>query len=195
MTVEKRFQEHICDSNKRRNEKRPLYSAIRKYGKEYFYVEKIEVCEDAMLSDREEYWIEKFDSFHNGYNATHGGDGKTRFDHDKIFEELLLCPYSSIVAKRVGCSIDTVRAVAKENGATLHKIQRERLVKDYCHPKGILCYKDGFIMQFDSVADSAKWLYKNNIAESCRRSVQTHIADCAKGKAKTAYGLKWSYIS
>jgi group I intron endonuclease len=42
LDINKRFKEHIKDSRRRRCEKRPLYSAMRKYGCEHFYVELIE---------------------------------------------------------------------------------------------------------------------------------------------------------
>ena len=35
-SIEKRFQEHIRESRKERAENRPLYRAIRKYGKREF---------------------------------------------------------------------------------------------------------------------------------------------------------------
>lgn len=42
LDINKRFKEHVKDSRRRRCEKRPLYSAMRKYGCEHFYVELIE---------------------------------------------------------------------------------------------------------------------------------------------------------
>ena len=36
--IEHRFKEHCKDSKKRQNEKRPLYSAMNKYGIEHFHI-------------------------------------------------------------------------------------------------------------------------------------------------------------
>ena len=41
-SIEKRFKEHCQDAFKEHNEKRPLYSAMRKYGVEHFHIELIE---------------------------------------------------------------------------------------------------------------------------------------------------------
>ena len=41
-TVEKRFKEHCQDYKRKRCEKRPLYSAMKKYGIEHFHVELVE---------------------------------------------------------------------------------------------------------------------------------------------------------
>jgi group I intron endonuclease len=55
-----------------------LKLSINKYGKENFTKEIIEYCNTkSELSEREIYWIEKFDSTNKdiGYNITKGGDG------------------------------------------------------------------------------------------------------------------------
>jgi uncharacterized protein YerC len=50
---------------------------MQKYGVENFYYE---VLQDQIpveeLDNREQYYIEKYDSFKNGYNSTTGGDGR-----------------------------------------------------------------------------------------------------------------------
>lgn len=61
---------------------RAFYRAIRKYGYENFSFEILEIVEAENLSrlketlfDLEKKYIQKFDSFKNGYNSTLGGDG------------------------------------------------------------------------------------------------------------------------
>ena len=75
-SIEKRFKEHCQDAFREKKEKRPLYTAMRKYGIESFSIEIIEETSIEKLSEKEIYWIEIYDSYHNGYNATRGGDGK-----------------------------------------------------------------------------------------------------------------------
>ena len=43
---------------------------MRKYGLENFTFEVLEECDAAALNERELYWIRKYDSYNNGYNAT-----------------------------------------------------------------------------------------------------------------------------
>lgn len=62
-TVEQRWKEHQKDSRRRDFEKRPLYSAIKKYGIENFSIEEVEECPIEILSEREKYWIEYYGSF------------------------------------------------------------------------------------------------------------------------------------
>ena len=82
--IYKRFKEHCKDALKEKNEKRPLYRAMRKYGIEHFHVELIEETNDPEI--REIYWIAQKDTYHNGYNATMGGDGKKYLDYDLIIK-------------------------------------------------------------------------------------------------------------
>lgn len=53
---------------------KPLYMAIKKYGLENFSFYILEECEENFLKKREIYWIEKLNSYYEGYNATLGGD-------------------------------------------------------------------------------------------------------------------------
>lgn len=55
-----------------------LYRAIRKDGIENFKIEVLEELPNAtrlQLNIRESYWISYYDTYHNGYNETFGGDG------------------------------------------------------------------------------------------------------------------------
>lgn len=83
------------NSSKKDDIEKPLYRAMRKYGRENFSFEIIEECEEEKLSEREIYWIDFYDSYEDGYNATRGGDrapeGKAHHGEDhpcaKLTEE------------------------------------------------------------------------------------------------------------
>lgn len=53
LSIEERFKEHCLDSKRNVKEKRPLYSAMRKYGQEHFKIELIEECDVSLSSERE----------------------------------------------------------------------------------------------------------------------------------------------
>lgn len=68
-TIKERFAEH-CKAESY------IGKAIRKYGTENFKVYELDVAMSRKeLCDLEVYYIEKYDTFRNGYNQTIGGDG------------------------------------------------------------------------------------------------------------------------
>lgn len=46
---------------------------MRKYGLANFSIEVVELCDLSELNEKEIYWINKLNSFQNGYNMTLGG--------------------------------------------------------------------------------------------------------------------------
>lgn len=61
-----------------------IHNAIRKYGLNNFSFEIIEKTNPSQLNEREKYWINYYDSYYNGYNATLGGDGSVQYDYQEI---------------------------------------------------------------------------------------------------------------
>lgn len=53
----------------------PLSQAFRKYGIENFSFEILEECSADELNNKEIYYIEKYNTYQDGYNRTTGGDG------------------------------------------------------------------------------------------------------------------------
>lgn len=66
-----------------------LKLAIKKYGKNNFKKEILEVCDNSILSEREIYWIQALNSntCGIGYNLTEGGTGGDTFTHNAHKEE------------------------------------------------------------------------------------------------------------
>jgi group I intron endonuclease len=50
-----------------------IKKAIIKYGKENFSIEIIETCDSKYLNEKEKYYINKFNTYKEGYNSTLGG--------------------------------------------------------------------------------------------------------------------------
>lgn len=81
---ERRWKDHqrlaFTEGHKEYN--KTLYKAMRKYGIENFTFEIIEKLKDYSISgEREKYWIAYYDSYHNGYNESEGGDGGSAPGH------------------------------------------------------------------------------------------------------------------
>ena len=57
------------------HENRYLQRSYNKYGLSKFIKYMLEECQENELNEKEKYWIEKLNSFENGYNLTIGGSG------------------------------------------------------------------------------------------------------------------------
>lgn len=188
-TVEKRWQEHSSDYLKPRCEKRPLYSAMRKYGIENFIVEEIEKCNNEILSEREKYWIEYYGSFKNGYNATLGGDGKSYIDYDLVVKMYRFYKNQKKTADFLNISIDSVKSallLKEEKIYTSKEVVKAQMGKQVLQ----LNLKEEPLKCFSSLADAAKSLNRNTEI----RGISVHIREVCNGKRKTAYGYKWSWL-
>ena len=51
-----------------------IHKAMREFGVNEFYIETLEECNYLQLSEKEIYWIKKFNSYKKGYNMTLGGE-------------------------------------------------------------------------------------------------------------------------
>lgn len=188
-SVTKRFQEHCRDSRKERCEKRPLYDAMNKYGIENFVVKELIECPNEELSSYEIMYIDKLGTYHNGYNATKGGDGSILFDYDKIIETYKLGGTITNCAAKIHCSVNTVKKVLTINNIPI------RHVRCGCcsEPKKVKQYSlDGtFIKEWDSITQAAHWLADNKYAKTYNSGVNSKIGLCMRGKQKTAYKFIW----
>lgn len=190
LSVQKRWSQHCSDYGKEDKSKRPLYSAMRKYGIESFYVEQVEECPEEILADRERYWIEYYGSFKNGYNATLGGDGKAYIDRRLV--ESLYQEYQNIktVSELMGINYFTVRNILVEN-----HIQ----IVPHPHPStGVIMldkHSGSPIKAFSSYIEAATYLVDNGLSSCGLSGLGSHISDVCKGRRKTAAGFKWMALN
>ena len=181
-SIEKRFKEHCRDAFKERSEKRPLYSAMKKYGIEHFHIELIE--ETDKPEEREVYWIEQYGSFKYGYNATLGGDGKHYRDYDLIYALYKEGKTIREIASILHYDVKTCqKALDKFNVS--HEIRQQRKIqKDQKSVLQLNKETKEIINIFPSIAEAYKFLGKQHSG---------HIASVCNGKRKTAYGYSWKY--
>lgn len=190
-SIEKRFKEHCLDAFRERNEKRPLYSAMKKYGVEHFHIELIEETDNP--NEREIYWIEKLESYTKGYNATVGGDGTKQFNYEQIFARLKEHPYPSDIAKEFKCSPDLVRQIAEKYNFSVRN-KGQDLMKTVCSKPVSAFTKEGeFVKSFSSTAEGAFWCFETGKCASNSSGVRGHISEVANGKRKSAYGYVWKW--
>lgn len=186
-----RFKEHCKDAFRDRNEKRPLYAAMRKHGTESFEIELIEEISIDKLSEREMYWIEKYNSYHNGYNATKGGDGKQLYDYQAIIKGFLSGKLIKELAIEFECCEDTISQALKSANIDT----KQNSVKSTY--KKLIAYdlNDNVIQEFESRKAAVLWLQSNNYTKATDiDNITAAIGRAANGKRATAYGMKWKNV-
>ena len=181
-TIEERFKGHCREYKKERCEKRPLYDAMKKYGVENFIVEEVEKVDNALLGEREQYWISYYDTYHNGYNATKGGDGKRLLDYDLIIKTYKEVQSVKKTAELCHCDPSSVSKILKVNNIEIKASGEVQGV-----PIDQYDLQGNFIQTFSSSREAARAVAQGKSGEAA------HISDVCKGKRKTAYKYIWKY--
>lgn len=181
-SVEKRWKEHIKDIYKHLD--RPLYRALAKYGVENFIIELIE--ETDFPNEREEYWIQYYQSFHNGYNATTGGEGRPKVFTPEEVETIVTLYNQKESIRNIAATLGMDRSTISHKLTSLgYEIDNHRNLKMEVYQ---LDKKTNVIIaQFESTRDAARSLGDER--------KNAHIRECCRGLRKSAYGYKWSFVS
>lgn len=193
-SIQKRWEEHINDSIKERCKDRPLYRAFNKYGINNFFIEEIEECDEKILNDRESFWIEFYGSFHKGYNATKGGDGKSYIDYDLVVALYREVQNANEVARRMNICSDSVREILKAKNIKIISSQ-EVMKAHFSKPIQAFDLEDNFLYLFNSATEAANFLFQNNIASGPIKGIASRVGQVANGKRKTAYKMKWKWVN
>lgn len=88
--IYRRFNSHHIYDYKNENNNcynTKFYSALRKYGLDAFEIEILELCPTEELDKKEIFYINKYDSFHHGYNSTLGGQNWSENIHSEAIEQ------------------------------------------------------------------------------------------------------------
>ena len=188
-----RWGEHKRES--KRSTHRPLYKAINKYGIENFTIKEIEYCENC--EEREKYWIEYYDTYNNGYNATLGGDGKTYFEYsdEEVIEIYNKFKTVKETAEYFNCDVETIRKRLINNNIQIPNsgnIYAEN--RNWKAIKVIQYSLEGEkLREFESYHQAAEWLLENNYSKGQKKHIVGNISKNCRGveNRKQAYGFIW----
>lgn len=177
-----RWKEHLHSAKQEKNSHRALYRAINKYGKENFSFEIIE--ETDIPEDREQYYIQYYDTYHKGYNETLGGDGASYLE----LPELEICEYYLkhgllATAQAFGHDKDTIdRILYKNNIQKRTRSEQMKLATSYP------------VAQIDKDTNEIIHIYAS-VADAEKATGNTHhIADAVHGRRKTCKGFIWKQV-
>lgn len=120
INVEKRWNAHKKRpfNKKSKDFDIPLYKDIREYGLSNFNFELIEECPEEELNEKEQYWIQYYNSFFNGYNESVGGSvhcRKSNISKEKIIGVIADLKSTNMIhkeiAKKWNISIEMVQGI------------------------------------------------------------------------------------
>lgn len=168
--------------------------AIRKYGRENFSVEQLDVATNiAELNEKEIYWIARIGTLApNGYNLCYGGDNTKGYHHKMESRERM-----SVTKKRARIMqgknnhfygkrhTDETRKKMSEkwqSGERFMTEENKEKMRKAHYTKGVRNKTTG--EEFTSVKLAAE---KYNLKD-------THISRVCKGKRKRTGGFEWEYI-
>ena len=178
-TIIDRWKEHK-KNYKTLRDGMPIHKAMNKYGEGYFEISQLEECEDALLNERERYWIKHYNTYYEGYNATLGGDGTPKYEKDKIRELWDLGKSVSEIEEQTGAERHTICKILKLYGInTIDFKQRSA-------GRAVLQYSiDGqLVARHESLTLAVRAMGRDNIS---------NIRNCCEKIHTSAYNYLWKY--
>ena len=162
---------------------------MRKYGIDNFHIEILEEIPNALLNERETYWIKKLQSYNRniGYNCNIGGDGSTIYDHQLIIDLYNQYQNCHEVCRIVGCSLNTLYSILEANN--IHILSCGEVTRKTYGKRVVQLDKktNEYIATYDSLQDAARAVGRDNSGSA------SHISEVCKGKRHSAFGYNWRY--
>ena len=184
--IERRWREHHY---RYWNNDNVIYMAFRKYGIENFDFSIIEECSTQELNSREEYWINYYDSYYNGYNETVGGDGSSgnsiKLSKDSILQIIDLLLNSDLTQREIAKRFDVTDETISEINRGKTRVQdglnyplRDRVKRKIIYAKN---NDDTFQNKKFSISTQAKF----NRCIDCGMIIGPKSTRCNKCRGKT----------
>lgn len=195
--IERRWSQHKSEINNLQKQNH-LYRAMRKYGIDNFLFEIIELCpnNNKILSEREKYWIQYYNSYQTGYNETRGGDGLFKYNPQEIYKlwdngysvleitQILHCQQQTVYDNLK--NYPTYSTEQSKNRANTHRKQRisELAAKRQSYPVYQYDIEGNFIAEYSNLTEAAQ-----HFGYSRDNSITKVINESNR---KLAYGYQWS---
>ncbi|MBM3210572.1 hypothetical protein FJZ33_00010 [Candidatus Poribacteria bacterium] len=152
-----------------------LYPAIKKYGINNFEFIFIENCKIEQLNEKEIQYIQKFNSYNNGYNATKGGNNRIAYWKGKHRSKTT----KRKIAKNLTNQKQSLETKIKR-GASLKKFWSKIPFYNRARRKcPVICIETK--EEFATIKEAAKKINRH----------PTVILGVLKGKRKTAGNYHW----
>ena len=181
-SIAERYSKHIYDTfNSADNS--AIHHAIRKYGKEHFFVKQLEECSIDNVFEREQYWIKFYNSYENGYNETIGGEGCPKYDYSLIYQKFKSGMLQKDIAKELGCEKHTITRALRA-----YDVSEEEMKKGKYGNAKKLVYK--IDLNNNTILETYKSLTEAAKAEQCSVSMISMVCN----NKRTLINKNYTYI-
>lgn len=183
---------------KRGNSK--FYKAMRDIGVDNFYVETLEEVDDNILDNKENYYIQKYNSIELGYNSVTNGDYQHKINRSKYIDKYLdqlVSDYKNGLSYvelsiKYNISMNYIHTVLGNNVGKRDDIKIEYTFE----AKEVVMYDTDFNVErfFHSKKEAYTWLISNSKYNIDKRNTYSYIKR-ACGVGSIAYGHRWQLAS
>lgn len=207
-----RFYRHRSRLRKNNHENSRLQNTYNKYGENQLVIEIIEECIKEDCLAREQYWINKLDSYKNGYNLAEYVNGGPSMSFERLRKQTVSKQKVVYQINKEGKIINIFKGISEAARQTNGRYQD---ISKCCnnkikHTGGYKwCFEDNYtedikynskrhhggVLQYDlhgnlikkwkSIADASREYYKG--------ANDSQLYACCKNKCKTAKGFIWKY--
>ena len=202
-TVRSRFNRH-CRDRKNSRTYGSIDNLIQTIGREHFNVEEIEKVPRELLNKREQYWINYYDSFHNGYNRTLGGEGNLIYTSEEINKALDMY-YNDVSLKEIqekyGLRYSTLHKYRKMLNLPKRKVTEHELQASILNAKKATEAKQIPIenITLQRIYSSKKEALCDMIEQGYSKAKDWHnirapLDKALSGEQDTFLNFKWRYI-
>lgn len=130
--IDKRFLQHKNNLKNDKSRNYDLYNDMELFGLKSFKFYVLEECDIESLNERENYYIEKYNTVCDGYNHVYGGDGTKSLstqDLDKIENMLLNNVPHQEIANKMNVSRELIQGI--NTGRYYFRDNKTYPIKDY----------------------------------------------------------------
>jgi len=175
--AERRFKTHLynavdsVETYKNHNDCPKFYNAIRKYGKDNFFVNELIRCGDDIVNYYEKEMIKVYNTLENGYNIASGGLGRSIVDVDDEIRKKL--------SKNKNGELNVIK-VYKNNDVIGYKVRRvvkgKEITKKFTYK--LFSLEENYKLAKEFLEN----LKNENKTETHNRDLPKHIRYCYDNK-------------
>ena len=166
-----RWKQHLSKLNTNNHHSKELQNAFNKYGSDSFICEILEIVTNPeVLLEREAYYIEKYDSYHNGYNEN-PNPSKSPMEN---------------TSSRVKSSI-THKEFWEKKKEELSPEEYEQFIKEYSERRGYYKEKEPWNKGKKMTENQTKNMHKPKKGGVTQAMKEVHIKNAQRNKDRADY--------